>query len=639
MCGVVGFWNREGEVANEVILEKMIDRIRYRGPDAKGIWTSGSVGLGHCRLSILDLSIRAHQPFVTADGKGVLSYNGEVYNFRELRANLESQGIQFRSTGDTEVVLYALHTWGPEKAIPLFNGMFAFAYFDLRTETLWLGRDRLGIKPLYVSCSNRKIIFASEIKSILVHPAVVSRPDMHILSSIVSAERLAGEWAPQEWTPFEGISALKPGTYCKVTQDSFKETVYFDLLRDIDIGRLISAMQESRENFQAQFANVFCESVKAHLVSDVSLAMMCSGGVDSSLMAAFIKDHKVDVLAYVADVKGAMPEGEKAKLVGRHLNVEVRQVDVDEGLCLRLWPQSIWHGDLPSYHPHDMPFLAVAQACARDGFKVVLTGEGSDELFGGYPWQAEIYRIWHRRRLQSLFIKNISPFRLIGRFIPNLLPLNFELLKQYPFSRISQLENTEKLTRYACALDGAQSMIRYDAIFQRLEAVKPIEERAFLARTFNDWYGYLQTLLHRNDRMGMAASIESRVPFLENGMIDLAMHLPASGKYHGGITKWVVKKTAEKRLPRSIVHAPKIGFAVAKEAWRAAIPLIQNGMVPNLFRWDKSSINNIMQRVVKEPYVLLSLAGVEIWARIFLRGQSPEDIGERLCYMGQIKKC
>src|SRR5262245_15220997 len=142
MCGFVGYWNRDGRAANAAILDNMLDRINYRGPDDRGTWTAKDVGLGHARLSILDLSPRGHQPFITEDGKGVIFYNGEVYNFKDLRANLEAEGVKFKSTTDTEVVLYALHKWGPEKAIPLFNGMFGFAYFDRRTETMWIARDR-----------------------------------------------------------------------------------------------------------------------------------------------------------------------------------------------------------------------------------------------------------------------------------------------------------------------------------------------------------------------------------------------------------------------------------------------------------------------------------------------------------------
>ena len=172
MCGVVGFWNRDGQSAQRDVLGRMLGRIRHRGPDDTGVWAQGEMGLGLARLSIIDLSERGHQPFRTADGMGVISYNGEVYNFQELRKELNAQGVQFESSSDTEVVLYALHIWGPEKAVPRFDGMFAFAYFDLRNRTLWLSRDRTGIKPLYTARAGGTIAFASEMKALFEHPAI-----------------------------------------------------------------------------------------------------------------------------------------------------------------------------------------------------------------------------------------------------------------------------------------------------------------------------------------------------------------------------------------------------------------------------------------------------------------------------------
>ena len=630
MCGIVGYWNRGGEAAGDGLITTMLERIRYRGPDDQGTWVQGPIGLGHCRLSILDISPRGHQPFVTADGQGILTYNGEVYNAPELRRRLEAEGVRFLSTSDTEVVLYALHRWGVEKAIPLFNGMFALAYVDRRTGTLWLVRDRVGIKPLYVARTAGLLAFASEMKALLAHPDVPCRPDLHTLTAIASCERLNGEWWPQEWCPFEGIEAVKPGTIWKVTPDTIDETTYFDIFDELDVDRLMAVVAKTPEELVGAFEQTFRQSVRIHLLSDAPLAAMCSGGVDSSLMTAYANDEHPNLVAYVADVKGAVSEGAKARAVGRHLGVEIRQVDVAQADYLRLWPTAVWHGDVPTFHEHDIPFLAVARACRRDGFKVVLTGEGADELFGGYPWHVKAYRMWRLRSLQGRLVPNIPPFRLLGRWIPMLSPSHPDQLLRHPFTHRAEMEESERLLRHACAVDGGQRLLRSEALFRQLQPVRPIEERAFLARALNDLYGYLQTLLRRNDRMGMAASLESRVPFLENRMMDMALHMPFRGKYHGGHTKWVVKTAAAKRLPGAIVHAPKLGFAVPRTIWRSSAPLLRDGMVAELLKWERRSTPLIIERAVQEPYVLLTLVGMELWARIFLRGESPEDLGEEL---------
>ncbi|MBN1688841.1 MAG: hypothetical protein JW893_07040 [Candidatus Omnitrophica bacterium] len=183
MCGIAGFWNLNGNIADPSVVRQMVAQIRHRGPDDDGIWTEGSIGIGHSRLSILDLSSCGHQPFITADAQGILSYNGEVYNFKELKCLLKKEGIVFKSHTDTEVVLYALHRWGPEKAVSLFNGMFAFVYFDRRSQRLWMARDRLGIKPLYWTRHGNVLVFGSEIKAILKHPEILPVPDLMALAS------------------------------------------------------------------------------------------------------------------------------------------------------------------------------------------------------------------------------------------------------------------------------------------------------------------------------------------------------------------------------------------------------------------------------------------------------------------------
>lgn len=631
MCGVVGYLDQTGQPVSADVLSRMLERIRYRGPDDQGTWVDGPIGLGHCRLSILDLSPRGHQPFVTADGQGVLTYNGEVYNFRELRAELEQEGVRFTSTSDTEVVLYALHRWGPERAVPRFNGMFALAYYDRRTQTLWLSRDRVGIKPLYLARTSHGVVFASEMKALLTHPEVPCRADLHALTAHILTWRLEGEW-----TPFEGIEAIRPGTLLKVTTRGIERSTYFDVLRDLDLSRLVEGGAFEPQHVVATFDELFSQSVRMHLLSDAPLAVMCSGGVDSSLLTAVAKADKTDIVGYVADIQDLVSEGAKAKRVGKHLGVEIRQIDVAPVDYARLWPAAVWHSDQPTFQANEVPFLVVAQAMRRDGFKVALTGEGSDELFGGYDWQRATHHTWRRRRWHARFIPNRPFWRRLGRVIPQVEPFDLRTLGTFPFTNRVKLNNPEMLLREACATDGGQRLVRQASLFQKLDAVQPVEDRAFLARCFDDFISHLQTVLHRNDRMAMAASVESRVPFLENALIEFGIHLPRRAKYQQGVAKWVVKQAAQQRLPHDIVHAPKLGFPVSPEPWRNSLGLIaEGGMVPELFKWDARARLVLLERIRQTPSVSMTLVGIELWARMFLRGESPEELGERLAAMSR----
>ena len=232
MCGIVGIWQRNGAGANPALIERMLATILHRGPDAGGVWAEGRIALGHRRLSIIDLSAAGHQPMLSSDRRGVLAYNGEIYNYPALRLQLQQEGVAFVGKSDTEVVLAALHSWGPERTIPLLNGMFAFAYFDLRCGALWLARDRLGIKPLYVAEAGQEFLFASEVKAILAHPGVVKRVDEAALNRTFLARRRSHD------TLFTGITGVPSGSWWKVTDDGIAKHRYFDVETALDRKRL-----------------------------------------------------------------------------------------------------------------------------------------------------------------------------------------------------------------------------------------------------------------------------------------------------------------------------------------------------------------------------------------------------------------
>src|SRR5262245_7204983 len=272
----------------------MLAPMLHRGPDGRGCWAEDEVALGHLRLSILDLSQRASQPIAAAGGEGVLVYNGEVYNFRALRSELEREGAVFASSGDTEVVLQALLRWGPERAIPRFNGMFAFAFFDRRSRELWLARDRFGIKPLYRAECGGELLFASEPQALLAHPGMTRRPDRLAIASHILRGR-----QDARLTFFEGVEAIEPGTWWRIGRSGAQRQRYYHVLDALDVDRLLAAKADGTV---PRLEALLDESVRLHLASDVPLATICSGGVDSSLIAACASRHQRDLRCYVAEI-------------------------------------------------------------------------------------------------------------------------------------------------------------------------------------------------------------------------------------------------------------------------------------------------------------------------------------------------
>lgn len=611
MCGFVGIWRHDGGEADRSAIDSMLATIPHRGPDGMGVWREGRVALGHRRLSIIDLTEAAAQPMSTEDRSGVLVYNGEVYNYRELRSELEQEGVRFRSTGDTEVVLQALDHWGPQESVARFNGMFAFAYLDQRDGALWLARDRFGIKPLVVADTGTEFIFASETKALVAHPRMPRRLDRYAVAQWF----LCRGQAPQG-ALFEGVEQLEPGSLWKVTEKGIEKHRYFHVLSDIDVDRLVAASHEDPARFVAGFQSRLSKSVEFHLASDAPVAAMCSGGVDSSLIAAYAKDALPDLPAYVADIPWSGGEGDQAERVGRHIGIPVRRVLVDQACFLRLWPHAVWHSDAPSLHPSDAALLAVAQACRADGIKVLLTGEGSDELFGGYEWQRNTYDRWRSKSWRRF---------LFGKSKDGVSSLA-------PFASASADRSLQ--ARLTVSMD-ADDLLLPKRLFARLAPVRSTADRAVLAHCLSNLYGHLGWILFRHDRIGMAASIEMRVPFLENEMFDFAFHLPRRAKLHRKIGKWVVKQAASERLPAGVVYARKKGFPVPDAFWAGTQRLIAGGRLAEVMRWSSDTAEDIFDILAKDRRLQFHLVGLELWLRMAFGGETPEALGEKLAAIAE----
>lgn len=609
MCGIVGIWKRGSRTIDLENIERMLSTIVHRGPDGAGTWQDDRVAFGHRRLSILDTSERASQPMLTGDGQGVLVYNGETYNYETLRRELEAEGHLFKSTGDTEVVLMALHHWGPETAIPRLNGMFALAYFDRRDDTLWLARDRLGIKTLVTAETGDGLLFASEVKALLAYPAMRRQVDRVALTKwMVSPKR-----HPHR-TLFEGVSSLDAGSWWKISAAGIDKHHYFHVVDELDVERILKAGSDDFGALVDEFEQRLRTSVTLHLASDVPLATMCSGGVDSSLITAYCKDDSPDLVAYVADIDFAESEAGQAERVGAHLGVPVRRVPVNRQDYLRLCADCVWHSDGPLTHLSDAALLAVTRTCQADGIKVLLTGEGSDELFGGYR---EHLTIWRK-------------LRILEGFAP-LLPTIRRKLRRYRRGLNLFESHPQGLQdrRLMLAIDSEEDFVRQQ-IIERLAPVEPLSDRAFLACGLADLCGYLTTLLHRHDRLGMAASIEMRVPFVESRMIDYAMHLPRHGKLHRQQGKRVVKSAAVRRLPTDVVYAKKKGFPTPRHFLRGTGRLLAGGRLADEMGWSRQATDNVIELIESDADLSYAMVGLELWLRLFFDGESSDELGERL---------
>lgn len=588
----------------------MMRAVVHRGPDGFGDWHDGRVAFGHRRLSIIDLTDCARQPMLTPDGQGVLTYNGEVYNFRPLRAALEREGVTFRTASDTEVVLQALHHWGVAHAVPRFDGMFAFAYLDRRSGALWLARDRLGIKPLSVAETPDRIVFGSEDKQLIGCAGVDRGVDTREIIL-----RQAGQQRDNESSLFSGIERLLPGYLWRIDDSGVEKTRYWHVLDALDARRIVTERASDAER-AATLERLLEESVAMHCISDAALATACSGGVDSGLVTALAGRILPRTRGYVVDPLIGHSEAQAAERTGRRVGVEIRRVPVDRETFLRLWPRMVWHLESDGWHGSLMAMLALTDQCRADGVKVLLAGEGADELFGGYFWQRSSLKrwrsmVWPATMFQSR--RSVARHRAAARLSP--------------FVKSGGHANGRNAAMRS--LDPAVNLLQTD-LFDALEPVGSLTDRAYLGACLFDMYSHMQDLLHRHDRLSMASSVELRVPFIENALIDFALHLPRRQKLRRNTAKWLLKQVALRHLPRENVTAPKIGFGMSHAFSDGSEELLRDGLLRDVLRWDRKSLEGIIALMKDDNISRSRLVGTEIFLRLYQRGDAQEDVAETL---------
>ncbi len=562
MCGITGILNCSGEPVSPVILRRMADAIAHRGPDGEGFFTDSSIGLGHRRLSIIDLSPSGHQPMLTPDGRYALVYNGEVYNFQALRLELESLGYQFHSKTDSEVILYAFAQWGL-KAIERFNGMFAFAIWDQAQKQLTLARDRFGVKPLYYTKIGDTFLFGSEIKTILAHPCYKTELDRSGLLEYFTFQNFF-----TNRTLFKNIQILPAGSWLQVglTDDNSSEqpVSYWDY-------RFTEPEQTvSEQEYLEELDRLFLQAVNRQLVSDVPIGSYLSGGMDSGSITAITAQQLPDLKSFTvgfdlnsaSGMELAFDERSKAEHMSYLFKTEHYEMVLKAGDMERALPKMAWHLEEPRVG-QSYPNFYAAQLASKFG-KVVLSGAGGDELFAGYPWR--YYRAVNNHNFEDYIDKY---YEFWQRLIPN------DQISQVfqPIWNDVQHVSTKDIFKQVFSqhdneLNRPEDYINHSLYFE--------------AKTF------LHGLLVVEDKLSMAHSLETRVPFLDNDLVAFAMQVPARlklGKLDEVIQvnendlackqyfekntdgKLLLRKMMARYIPTEVTHREKQGFSAPDASW------------------------------------------------------------------------
>lgn len=620
MCGIAGLVHTDAAIVSPVTLQRMTDAIAHRGPDGQGHWIEGNVGLGHRRLAIIDLSPAAHQPMVNADHRYVLSYNGEIYNFRELRAELEAEGFWFRSQSDTEVVLNALAAWGVS-ALQRFNGMFALALWDRRERRLLLARDRYGIKPLYYSQQGHQFAFGSEQKAMLAIPGFERRLDKPGLMEYFTFQNFF-----TDRTLLEGVKMLPAGHHALLDLNEpaprLKLTRYWDFHFQEPTGRV-----DARE-YREELDRLFSQAVNRQLIADVELGSYLSGGMDSGAITAvaarsypYLKTFTCGFdLSSASGIELSFDERVKAEAMSARFKTEHYEMVLKAGDMERVLPKLAWHLEEPRVGQSYPNYYAAK--LASKFVKVVMSGAGGDELFGGYPWR------YYRAATANSFEQYIDQYygfwqRLVdNRHFKALFAPIWDDVKDVWTRDIFR----DVFANHQNQLERPEDYINHSLYFE--------------AKTF------LHGLLVVEDKLSMAHSLETRVPFLDNDLVDFAMRCPVGlklnnlrdvirinenepgdkqGKYFLKTAdgKQILRDMMRHFVPQDIADGVKQGFSAPDASWfkGESIDYVRKQLMsdtPRIYRFlDRGTthtlVNEHLNGEQNRRLFIWSLLNVEHW--------------------------
>jgi asparagine synthase (glutamine-hydrolysing) len=622
MCGIAGLLELNGAQASATIVQRMIAAVSHRGPDGEGLWHEGSVGLGHRRLAIIDLSVGGAQPMVSASGRYVITYNGELYNYRELRKELEALGYTFYSRSDTEVLLAAFERWQTH-ALLRFNGMFAFAIYDREARALTLARDRYGVKPIYFAQTDSTFLFGSEIKALLAHPALKSE-----LNPGALAEYLTFQNFFTDSTLFKNCHLLPAGSWLRIASDGSRQGGRFwdFAFREPDVAR-------PENDYLEELDHLFRQAVTRQLVADVPVQSYLSGGMDSGSITAVASRQVHDMrtftvgfdLSSASGLEMSFDERARAELMSARFKTEQYEMVLKAGDMERVMPSLVHHMEEPRVG-QSYPNYYAAKLAAKFG-KVVLSGSGGDELFAGYPWR------YYRAVVNSGFDDYVN--------------------KYYAFWQRLLTESELKAVLAPIWNDAGQVSPRdiFRSVFDQHAAQLRRPEDYINHSLYFEAKTFLNGLLVMEDKLSMAHGLECRVPFLDNDLVDFAQTIPVSLKLGnlGEVVrlnenepgpkttkfftknrdgKLILRRAMQRFIPAEIANDAKQGFSAPDASWfrGESIDFVRRTLCNNNARIYQWMDGRAVQALVREHLegsrnrrlLIWSLLYLEEWARQFL---------------------
>ncbi len=607
MCGVCGYVSKDN-----IDIEKMNSSLAHRGPDNQDIFKDKNIGLGHTRLSILDLDKKSNQPMISDNKNYIIVYNGETYNFLELKEELKKNGVIFKRESDTEVILEGFAFWGIELFEKL-NGMFAFSIYDKKKRKLYLVRDRFGVKPLYYYSNKDTFLFASEIKSLLASGKIEEKLDYQGFYEYLHFATTLGET-----TFYEGIKRVEAGHYIEYDLNSNKFNI-----ESYKLNYKISPTTDTLKEAIVKTRELFEESVKRQLISDVPISIFLSGGVDSTAITAYATKHykgKIKTFSAGFDFDKGVNELDNARFIANYFGTEHHEIEIKGGDIIDVVKKLNLSFDQPFGDAANIPLYLMSRELKGEE-KVILQGDGGDELFAGYHRYIRLHHYSTVKRVSKLFTilkkiipKNSSKYRGL-RFLYALYQDNPSREMAYILSQEMFDEDPKRYFNESIQkkLDRVNPFKRYEYFYKEFKDLDPANRALFTDTNIilPDLY------FEKVDRATMANSLEVRVPFIDNNLAEYAMSLPASYKVKGKDKKYLLKKAFEGVVPNRILYGAKRGFSVPFEYWLRTS--MRDFMVQTLRNSQiySNQIEIIMQEHIDgkkdNGYILWKLLNFAIW--------------------------
>jgi asparagine synthase (glutamine-hydrolysing) len=619
MCGISGYVDLDGSIEEDSVIRKMISTLHHRGPDNEEVYVEKKAALGHARLSILDLSCAGSQPMHSDDRTLSIIYNGEVYNFKDLRKELERCGYSFRSGSDTEVVLKGFQHYGPE-IFKKLNGIFALAIWDSKTEKLTLSRDRFGVKPLYLSLHPKGLIFASEIKAILASELISPTLSYQAFHEFLYYGNAIGHK-----TLFSEVVKLQPGHYAELTAAGFVEKPYWQL-EDISLQQRVNENQ-SIEKIRTLLDN----AVKRQLVSDVPVGVFLSGGIDSSCITAYASKHyygKINTFSCGFDFDLGINELPKAKKVAEHFGTDHHEMFIKGENLPDVIIDMVYHHDEPFSDAANVPLFLLSKALNHT-HKVILQGDGGDEIFAGYNRYNVLGNLplYRAASLPARLLSGILPENRKNQRYKRMMQALLQKDDAVMMALLLTMETTDESPLkvlspdFVNRMNGTDPFRVYKQQNQRLKHLDLVQRMLW-----TDTQIILpETFLEKVDKSTMASSIEVRVPLLDNELTEYVMGLPSSLKVRKGEKKWALRKALRGVVPDEILDGKKTGFSVPYSNWlrqplrELLISTLNDPEITRLGLFDSSSLNLLIDAHItgrkNNGFLLWKLMNLCIWLK------------------------